>query len=150
MNQGTTLNNDNQYVGILRRIGAFAYDFILLLAVLFLMTAILMPVSRGFISPANIFFKIYILLTIFMFYGWFWVHGGQTLGMRAWKIRVELEDGQNLGWSQALLRFILAVLTFGIGLLWCLWDARYRALYDVLAKTQVIRVDKGYVPPTGH
>jgi len=149
MNQGTTLNNDNQYVGILRRLGAFAYDFILLLAVLFLMTAILMPVSRGFISPANIFFKIYILLTIFIFFGWFWVHGGQTLGMRAWKIRVELEDGHNLGWSQALLRFILAVLTFGAGLLWCLWDAKYRALYDVLAKTHVIRVDKGYVPPPG-
>ena len=45
------------------------------------------------------------------------------------------------------VRFILALLTFGIGLLWCLWDHKYRALYDVLARTQIIRVDKGYVPP---
>jgi len=147
MNQPSSSLHDNHYVGILRRIGAFAYDFILLIAVLFLVTAILMPISRGFISPSNLFFKVYIFLTIFVFFGWFWVHGGQTLGMRAWKIRVELDDGSNLGWPQALLRFILAILTFGIGLLWCLWDKKYRALFDVLAKTQVIRVDKGYVPP---
>ena len=135
------------YVGILRRLGAFAYDFVLLLAVLLLAIALLMPVSKGAIQPGNPLLQIYLFLVSFVFYGWFWTHGGQTLGMRAWKIRLELETGENLNWPQALLRFILALLTFGIGLLWCLWDHKYRALYDVLARTQIVRVDKGYVPP---
>jgi uncharacterized RDD family membrane protein YckC len=142
-----TKNVKSSYVGIFRRIGAFSYDIILLIAVLFLMTAIVMPVSQGVIDSSNLFFKVYIATVIFLFFGWFWVHGGQTLGMRAWKIRVELDNGQNLGWSQAILRFIIAVLTFGVGLLWCLWDPRHRALHDVLARTQVIKVMKNYVPP---
>lgn len=148
MNTPDSTNPQIHYIGIFRRIGAFVYDFILLIAVLFLMTAILLPFSREAISPGNLIFKLYIVVVIFLFFGWFWVHGGQTLGMRAWKIRVELDNGQNLGWSQALLRFIIGVLTFGIGLLWCLWDPRHRALHDVLARTQVIRVVKNYVPPT--
>jgi uncharacterized RDD family membrane protein YckC len=142
-------NADNpvRYAGILRRLGAFSYDIILLIAVLFLATAVLMPFTRGAIQPGNITFLVYILVVIFLFFGWFWTHGGQTLGMRAWKIRLELDNGHSLGWSQALLRLFLGIMTFGIGLLWCLWDERYRALYDVLARTQVIRVDKVYVPP---
>ena len=142
-------NNSNQlyYVGILRRVAAFAYDFVLLLALLLLATAVLMPFSRGAIQPGNVAFQVYLFIVSFVFYGWFWTHGGQTLGMRAWKIRVELENGANLTWPQALLRFILGLLTFGIGLLWCLWDHKHRAIYDVLARTQVVRVDKGYVPP---
>lgn len=135
------------YVGILRRIGAFVYDIILLIAVLFLMTAILLPITKDAISPSNLLFKFYIAAVIFLFFGWFWVHGGQTLGMRAWKIRVELDNGHNLDWPQALLRFIIGVLTFGVGLLWCLWDPRHRALHDVLARTQVVRVIKNYIPP---
>ncbi|NOY66919.1 MAG: RDD family protein [Gammaproteobacteria bacterium] len=134
------------YVGIKRRIGAFIYDIILLIALLFLATAIVMLFTQDAINRGNIFFQVYILLVIFFFYGWFWVHGGQTLGMRAWKIRVELDNGQNLGWNQACVRFILGVLTFGIGLIWCLWDKRHRALYDQLARTQIVRVEKQYLP----
>jgi len=137
------------YVGISRRIGAFAYDLILLIALLILAAGIVMPFTKGAVAAGNIFFQIYIFLVIFLFFGWFWTHGGQTLGMRAWKIRVELNTGKNLNWSQAGLRFILAIMTFGIGLLWCLWDEKHRSFYDLLAKTQVIKVEKRYVPTTG-
>ena len=112
--QDVKTGKHHHYVGILRRIGAFAYDFILLLAVLLLAIALLMPVSKGAIQPGNLFMQCYLFLVSFVFYGWFWTHGGQTLGMRAWKIRLELENGENLNWSQALLRFMLALLTFGI------------------------------------
>jgi len=134
------------YVGIKRRIGAFAYDFILLIALLFLATAVVMPFTGGAVAAGNLLFQLYIVLVVFFFYGWFWTHGGQTLGMRAWKIRVELENGDNLNWGQAALRFVLAVMTFGVGLLWCLWDEKYRAFHDLLARTQVIRVEKRFVP----
>ncbi len=135
------------YVGIKRRIGAFVYDSFLLLATLIFATAIIMPFTQKAIHSGSVIFQIYIFLIIFVFYGWFWTHGGQTLGMRAWKIRVELENGQNLNWTQAGLRFVLAILTFGVGLLWCLWDEKHRAFHDRLARTQVVLVEEKYVPP---
>jgi len=141
-----TTDNPVTYVGIKRRIGAFSYDIILLIALLILATAIVMPFTGGAVNEGNPVFQLYIFLVIFFFYGWFWTHGGQTLGMRAWKIRVELENGQSLNWSQATIRFTLSIMTFGIGLIWCLWDEKHRALYDRLAKTQVILVEKRYVP----
>jgi len=136
-----------QYIGIGRRLGAFAYDLVLLFAVLMLAGSIPVLITGEAMRQDNIWYALYILLVIFLFFGWFWVHGGQTLGMRAWQIRVELEDGRNLGWLQTALRFILAILTLGAGLLWCLKDPQKRALYDQLARTRVVRVEKKYVPP---
>jgi len=141
-----TNNSQVTFVGIKRRIGAFIYDIILLIALLILATAIVMPITGGAVNKGNPMFQVYIFLVIFFFYGWFWTHGGQTLGMRAWKIRVELDNGQSLKWPQAILRFTLSIMTFGVGLIWCLWDEKHRALYDKLAKTQVILVEKRYVP----
>ena len=132
---------------LIKRLLVALYDGLLILATLFLATALTMPFTKGEVSAENrIYMSIYLLTVIYVFLGWFWTHGGQTLGMRAWKIRVELDNGQNLNWGQAFLRFILAILTFGVGLLWCLWDKKYRAFYDLLAKTQVVMVEKRYVP----
>jgi len=39
------------------------------------------------------------------FFGWFWTHGGQTLGMRAWRLRVRRHDGQPLRWPTAAVRY---------------------------------------------
>lgn len=135
------------YAGVSRRIGAFAYDIFLLAALLIIATGVIMPFTKGAVAAGNALFQVYIFLVIFGFYGWFWTHGGQTLGMRAWKIRVEFYNGDNLTWGQAGLRFILGIMTFGIGLLWCLWDKKHRAFYDLLARTQVIQVEKKFVPP---
>jgi len=136
-----------QYIGIARRLGAFAYDLVLLFAILMLAGSIPVLISGEAMRQNNIPYALYILLVIFLFFGWFWVHGGQTLGMRAWQIRLEQENGQNLSWLQAALRFCLASMSFGIGLLWCLKDKQKRALYDQLARTRIIRVEKKYVPP---
>jgi uncharacterized RDD family membrane protein YckC len=54
----------------------------------------------------NPFFQIYLFLVCFFFYGGFWVHGGQTLGLRAWRLRLQRCDGGKIGWQQALLRFL--------------------------------------------
>ncbi|MDE2273859.1 MAG: RDD family protein, partial [Gammaproteobacteria bacterium] len=38
--------------------------------------------------------------------GGFWTHGGQTIGMRTWKLRVVRLDGVRLDWYRALLRYL--------------------------------------------
>jgi uncharacterized RDD family membrane protein YckC len=130
-----------------RRLIAFIYDLLLLIAILFIATILAMIVIRGAVPAGNPVFQLYIFFIVpFIFYGWFWTHGGQTLGMRAWKIRVEKEDGSNLTWGTALHRFVLVILTFAYGLIWCFFDEQKRALYDKLSRTRVVMVEKGYVP----
>ena len=87
----------------LRRLGAMTYDAFLLFALL-MIAAIPVVVIAGansafFKSPL---YTLYLYSICFLFYGWFWTHGGQTLGMRSWKIRVIRDDGLPLGWDSLL------------------------------------------------
>ncbi|MEI6068427.1 MAG: RDD family protein, partial [Methylococcaceae bacterium] len=76
--------------GFFRRLAAQLYDIFLLVAVLFVATALLLPFTTGAaVSDQQlIIYRIYLVIISFFFYGWFWTHGGQTLGLRAWKIKV--------------------------------------------------------------
>jgi uncharacterized RDD family membrane protein YckC len=103
-----------------RRLAAIVYDSLLLAGVLIvasalawgLMAALLgsEAVTRHNPLQGNPFFQTYLLLVCFFFYGGFWVRAGQTLGMRAWRLRITRHDGRGIGWSQALLRFLTASL----------------------------------------
>lgn len=134
-------------VGLLRRLGALFYDALLTLAVLLLATALAVAVTQNNVDPSGLWFRLYLVGVVFVFYGWFWTHGGQTLGMRAWKIRLERLDGTAIGWGQALARFLAGVLTAGVGHLWLLFDGEGRSLYDRITATRMIRVAPKYVPP---
>lgn len=50
------------------------------------------------------------------FFGWFWIHGGQTLGMRAWRLQVRRLDGDGLRWPIAGLRYGVMLLTWAAAL----------------------------------
>jgi uncharacterized RDD family membrane protein YckC len=103
-----------------RRLGAVLYDSLLLAGTLLAASALALLVVVGFIGAeqvklrnpliSNPFFSTYLFFIGFFFYAWFWTHGGQTLGMRAWKIRIQQLNGHGITWWQALLRFLLAGL----------------------------------------
>jgi uncharacterized RDD family membrane protein YckC len=114
------------------------YDFLLLIALLFVATALLLPFNAGeAFTHEQFFYPLYLLIVSFIFYGWFWTHGGQTLGLRAWKARVLTVDQQAINWNQALIRFVTAFASCGLGLLWILVDKQRRACHDHLSKTAV-------------
>ena len=95
---------------ITKRLLAVIYDSFLLIAVLFLAMAVLLLVSGGYpFQAGNPFMTIYLLIVSFAFFGWFWTHGGQTLGMRAWKLRIQQQTGEAITWRQAAVRFVTAV-----------------------------------------
>ncbi|MDP1773451.1 MAG: RDD family protein [Methylobacter sp.] len=125
--------------GFLRRLTAIVYDLLLLIAVLFVATALLLPLNGGQAFTAQqFFFPLYLLLVSFLFYAWFWTHGGQTLGLRAWKIKVLTLDKKPISWKQALLRFTAAIISWGflgLGFLWILIDKNQRSWHDRLSKT---------------
>jgi uncharacterized RDD family membrane protein YckC len=80
--------------GFFRYLGAIFYDLILVIAVFFVATAILLPFNQGEAIHSSFLFPLYLLSVSFVFYGWFWTHGGQTLGLRAWKLRLLDEKGE--------------------------------------------------------
>ena len=95
---------------IFKRLLAALYDSFLILATAFIATAITLPFTKGDVSASNnIYMSIYLLIVIYIFCGWFWTHGGQTLGMRAWKQRLVNVNGGSVNWQQSFIRFICAV-----------------------------------------
>jgi len=127
-----------------RRLAAMIYDSLLILAVLMLATAFVLPLARNdAISTHNLLYKIYLISITFCFYAGFWIYRGQTLGMMAWRIRIQRQDGGKLRIRDAVLRFVWAVpsLAFcGVGLFWVLWDRDRLALHDRWSKTELVRV----------
>ncbi len=55
-------------------------------------------------------------LVLGAYFMWFWTHGGQTLAMKTWRVRVVTASGAPLSWARALLRYLLAWLWFLPGL----------------------------------
>ena len=143
--------NENKAVtrpaGLPRRLMAMIYDSLLLAAIL--MVAALPPVLlAGGAMPnplARLVFQLYLGGIAFLFFSWFWVHGGQTLGMRAWRLKVVALNGQTVGWQTALIRFLFALVSaasLGLGYLWVLIDPERRAWHDRISKSRVVVLPK--------
>lgn len=125
----------------LRRFLAGAYD-LLLLAALLMVLGIAVLILRGGaeIPSGTLWWQALVLSCCSLFYAGFWARGGQTLGMRTWRLKVETTDGGALSLGTALLRFVAAV--GGLGLLWIPFDRDGRALHDRLTGTRVRLLSK--------
>ncbi len=129
--------------GLLVRLAAIFYDSLLLLSVLVIATAIALLVTKGTLHTHNPFFRTLLFLICFSFYAWFWLHGGQTLGMRAWRLRIQNFDGRPITVWQALLRFLVAIpsLAFaGLGFLWMLVDRDKMTWHDRFSESVIVRL----------
>lgn len=132
--------------GFFRRLAAIVYDLFLLVALLFVATALILPLNSGAaFTSTQYFYPVYLLTISFLFYAWFWTHGGQTLGLRAWKLKILTVNQEPLSWRQASLRFIAALVSWGLcglGFLWMLVDKNRRSWYDHLSRTAVFFDDR--------
>ncbi len=153
-----TITVDLPRAGLLRRLAAILYDSLLLLAVLFIAAALPTllfaggTAADGAMAPSyenhpvyRALFSMYLFLVAFGFFGWFWLHGGQTLGMRAWRIRVVTFDGKPIGPWHALLRYLVAIaswLPLGLGFWWSLWDKERLCWHDRYSETVLVVLPK--------
>lgn len=69
-----------------------------------------------------------------------WRRGGQTVGMRPWRLKVVTADGQPASVRALWLRYAVAWLTPVVGLLWTLIDAERRGLHDIASGTLLVRL----------
>ncbi len=106
---------------IWRRFAAAAYDGLLLLA-LWLSGTLLAVVAQDLLrlpTDANWqhFIRAYYFLIGLLFFGWCWTHGGQTPGMRAWRLQLMREDGLAIRWPVAAVRYVAILLCWTTALL---------------------------------
>ena len=130
-----------QPAGLPRRLMALLYDWILLAAVLFVTTAILLIFRGGeAFAPRDPVYLLVLILTGSGFFGWFWRHGGQTLGMRAWHLHLVGTDNQPITWLQCGQRSLIALIggsLGGLGYAWMLLDAAGRCWQDIASGTRI-------------
>lgn len=132
--------------GVVRRFGAMLYDTLVVIAVLMVVTALLMiPLGGEAISVERVGFFEYgyqglLVLVIAGFFGLFWTRRGQTLGMMAWRLKLERADGRPVGWRDALLRLVGATVSLGVlglGYFWIWIDRDGLAWHDRWTRTRV-------------
>lgn len=131
-------NNSAVLSLLLRRIAAFLYDCLLLIALFFLITSIAIAFNNGqAIQHPGFYVGLYVFA--FFFFDWFWRHGGQTLGMRAWRLKVEGIEGEVITFKHSAMRYFSGSILFGFTLLYALMPGQSNALHDVISKTKIIR-----------
>lgn len=145
--------------GLLRRLAAMFYDSLLCIALMMVVTLLYQQVllrliygneqlqtladaGRLDIDPL---LSTLLLFSLFGFFAKFWTHNGQTLGMQVWGIRIQNADGRAIDLWQALLRFLIALvslLCLGMGYWWMLIDKQKRTWHDIYSDSQAVQLPK--------
>ena len=139
--------------GLLRRLAAMLYDALLVAALVVSAFALVyLPLAMGLgWKDLNAHPWMRHALTLWMlavavgFHLWFWTHGGQTLGMRAWRLRLVSADGGPVTLRQAVVRYLTALLSWlalGLGFLWVWIDSERRAWHDLASDTRLVLVER--------
>ncbi|MBP0595214.1 RDD family protein [Paraburkholderia sp. LEh10] len=97
-----------------RRLATLMYEGLLLFGVVFFagyLFSTLTQQRNGFVH--HNWLAAWVGLVVGVYFVWFWTHGGQTLPMKTWRLRVVgAEDGKRVSVPRAVLRYVLAWLWF--------------------------------------
>lgn len=61
----------------------------------------------------QLLFQAYLFCVTATYFTWCWRHGGQTLAMKTWRVRVVNRAGGSLSFTSAFARFVCALLFYG-------------------------------------
>lgn len=117
------------------------YETLLLAAVLFVASFLFLAVAHDATRPdTRPFFQAYLVAVGAGYFLWFWLHGGQTLPMKTWRLRLQNANGSPLSRKQAVLRFVLALIGVGLGfgVIWALFDRDRQFWHDRVAGTRIV------------
>ncbi|WP_050479682.1 RDD family protein [Herbaspirillum rhizosphaerae] len=132
-----------------RRLCSMLYEAMLLFGVLFisawLFSTLLQQRHALYLRHA---LESWLFVILGLYFIWFWTHGGQTLAMKTWRIRLVGADGLPVGALRALARFLLSWLWFipGLALAWAL-GAKNWMLVGVPVANLVIWAALAYLDP---
>jgi len=125
-----------------RRLASALYEALVVVAVAFVATfpflALFGDSTHGW---RRTLLQGWVLFIVGVYFVWFWTHGGQTLPMKTWHVRLVRHDGAAIGMAAAIHRYFLAALgamALGAGFAWALVDRERLFLHDRLAGTVLI------------
>jgi uncharacterized RDD family membrane protein YckC len=98
---------------IRRRLAAFVYEGVLLFGVVMIGSYVYDTLTQHrHAMQGRTGLQVFLFLLLGIYFVWFWSHGGQTVAMKTWHIRLVDANGHNLGQPRALARYVLAWLWF--------------------------------------
>jgi uncharacterized RDD family membrane protein YckC len=151
--------------GVWRRLAALVYDSFLLFGLLFITGGIYVAVDAGLAGVpiaadvqtgsvitdlpkhrSPLLFALEVLV-VGGFYIYFWRRNGQTLGMQAWRLRLDdaAAGGARPSTRQCLLRLAVGLVSLacaGLGYWWLWIDKERRTWHDRASNTQVVVLPK--------
>jgi len=137
-----------ELASILRRLASMLYESLLLLGVLsvaFMLPHLVLGMGFEVVLPGSVLF-LHLFTVIGCYFVWYWSHGGQTLAMQTWRLKIVGVDGNPPRLKQLILRYVLSwpsLLFYGAGLFWAIFDRDRQFLHERLSGTRII-----FVPPT--
>jgi len=131
--------------GLGRRLLIIVYDTLIVLALLMLAAAVALPVTGGAQQAfRDVPYTLYLAAVWFAYLGWCWTRGGQTVGMRAWKVRLRTGRETLPGWHAVGIRFavsLVSALCLGAGFWLSLFRPDRACWHDRASGTRLVRVD---------
>ena len=125
------------------RVLAMIYDIFPIAALLFVSSVVLLLLHGGKPAVAGTAWGLFTSLIYWSVAGCYevfsWRRGGQTIGMRPWRLLVVNTEGKNASLRSLWLRYAIASLSGGLALLWCLFDSQKRGLHDIASGTLSVR-----------
>lgn len=127
------------------------YDTLLVIASLMVVTALFLPLTGGEAITADrvgAFEYVYqgaLVAIVVIYFAWPWTRSGQTVGMIAWRLKVERADGAALRWADAIKRIAAALVSLvaaGLGYWWIWIDRDRLAWHDRWTHTRVTVLPK--------
>lgn len=96
-----------------RRMAAFVYEGVLLFGVVVMAGYLYSTLTQQrHALQGRLGLQWFLFLVLGIYFVWFWTHGGQTVAMKAWRIRLQRSDQQPLTQWQALCRYVLSWMWF--------------------------------------
>ena len=142
-----------------RRLASSVYEGILLFGVAFIAAYLFLALTQSkhpIPTPMREVFQGYMFVVIGVYFVWCWRHGGQTLPMKTWKMRLVANSGGAVSLARAWWRYTMiwacmmpALVLYGLGikwglallplpLAWALLDPQRQFLHDRLACTAIV------------
>lgn len=129
----------------MKRLGALIYDMLLIISLLMVATGIVTTAFNAGEAVEGPLFQSFLFILTYLFLSFFWMRNGQTLGMLAWRLRVQTTEGNRLNFSQCLLRYIVGMFSIGVagaGFLWMFINKQKMTWHDLASGTHVVELPK--------